>query len=240
MLVYSDINTTSDDAWVEKFTNTCWDYRLESSTAYTDNITTTGWVTSGTINDNRIYRIDPDISWYNDTATESPLATYTKCDFNWRIPLIDPQNRLRDIIKKRQSPAIIRSRQSENHISDPREMRARETLRRVLGSNKYQRFLRDGFISVRAKSGLIYQIFPSYKMTNVFDRGKCIETLCVVLNGDFPPTDSLIMRYLLILNDEREFRKLAIKHSVPRRQQHHREQIIKPLSAIWNDIKAAA
>jgi hypothetical protein len=98
--------------------------------------------------------------------------------------------------------------------TDIRETRARETLKRVLGDDKFKRFLKHGFVSVRAKSGLVYQIFPAHGITNVYRDGEHIERLCVVLRGSFPPTDSLIMRYLLILNDERDFRKHAIEHKV--------------------------
>jgi hypothetical protein len=35
-----------------------------------------------------------------------------------------------------------------------------------------------------------------------------------VLSGNFPPTDSIIMRYLLILNNEDMFWSKAVKHGV--------------------------
>jgi hypothetical protein len=93
-------------------------------------------------------------------------------------------------------------------------MRARETLRRVIGEDKFRDFVRKGSISVRAKSGFVYQIFPSHALTNVYNQGKLIDKLCVVLSGGFPPTDSLIVRYLMIINNEEEFRSKAIRHAV--------------------------
>jgi hypothetical protein len=98
--------------------------------------------------------------------------------------------------------------------SDHREVAARETLRRVIGGDKFRRFLRHGHVSVRAKSGLVYQIFPGHGITKVFRDGELVERLCVVMNGNFPPTDELIMRFLLILNDEADFRSHAISHAV--------------------------
>jgi hypothetical protein len=65
---------------------------------------------------------------------------------------------------------------------------------------------------VIAKSGLIYQIFPGHDFTKVYNRGIMVDRYCVVLQGGFPPTDSLIMRYLLILNNEKMFESFAIKH----------------------------
>ena len=121
--------------------------------------------------------------------------------------------RLREILNNRMAPGIL-SVKSLGYTQDVREMRARETLRRVIGEDKFRDFVRKGSVSVRAKSGLMYQIFPGSNFTKVYDRGKLIEQLCVVLMGGFPPTDSLIMRYLLLLNNESFFRSKAIKHSV--------------------------
>jgi hypothetical protein len=125
--------------------------------------------------------------------------------------------RLKEVIAKRQGPAIIipnNDRKLLTMSEDVREQRARETLRRVIGDEKYRDFLRNGFISVRAKSGLNFQIFPGHGITCVFSEGKMVERLCVVMRGNFPPTDSLIMRYLMILNNETQFRSYAIKHNV--------------------------
>lgn len=125
-----------------------------------------------------------------------------------------PQERLREMIQSRQAPAIHCSRRALNPVVNIEEMRARDMLRRVIGSDKFRDFMRNGFVSVQAKSGKMYQIFPGQDITNVFLNGEKIERLCVVLRGKFPPTDSLIMRYLLILNDEQDFRSYAIQHKV--------------------------
>jgi hypothetical protein len=135
------------------------------------------------------------------------------CDGKYRS-IIKPEDRLRQIIQSRQSPMILTSRKPVLIPQDIREVRARETLCRVIGEHKFQKFLKDGFISVRAKSGLVYQVFPGHGITAVYRDGEQIERLCVVLRGDFPPTDSLIMRYLIILNDENRFRGYAIKHQI--------------------------
>jgi hypothetical protein len=69
-----------------------------------------------------------------------------------------------------------------------------------------------------------------------------VDRLCVVLKGDFPPTDSMLMRYLLILNNEEEFGKYAIKHSV---SQSRRPGLVfpttveKPLTEAWAKLKVA-
>jgi len=147
---------------------------------------------------------------------------------------------LRDIIEQRQTPAIHVCRQGLRASIDIREQRARETLRRVIGDDKYQSFLRNGFVSVRGRSGLIYQIFPGHNMTCVFDRGKMVERLCVVLAKDFPPTDSLIMRYLLILNNENKFRGLANKHAVYKPNLTVQSQDQRSLVEIFKSLKKVA
>lgn len=153
-------------------------------------------------------------------------------------PLAD---RFGDIIRRRQGPTIIVARNNPLTLPiDIREERARETLRRVIGNDKFRNFLKNGFVSVRARSGLNYQIFPGHGFTSVFDKGKMVERLCVVLQGGFPPTDSLIMRYLLILNNEKQFRDLANKHSVINQLPKNSVPLIeKSLVEIFKELKAA-
>lgn len=178
-------------------------------------------------------------TWYE----VCPDGTYNEArDINWNVPLASPQMRLRDIIRSRQAPLVITSRKPMPTATDVREMRARETLLRVLGEDKFKRFLKHGFVSVKAKSGLVYQIFPGHGITNVYEEGEKVERLCVVLRGSFPPTDSLIMRYLLILNDERDFRSHAVKHTVFKKRPEEKAVIqkIEPLSTIWDGLRVVA
>lgn len=116
---------------------------------------------------------------------------------------------IKKIIADRCAPNFIRNRHALDNAPDIREIRARQTLHRVIGDEKFRNFIRNGFITVRGKSGKSYQIFPGHGITSVWFCGKMVERLCVILRGDFPPTDSLIMRYLLILNNEQEFRAKA-------------------------------
>lgn len=133
--------------------------------------------------------------------------------------------RLKEVISKRMAPAIILNdrRRSLSLAKDVREERARETLRRVVGDQRFRKYLKYGFLDIKAKSGLVYQIFAGHGITCVFDKGKLVDRLCVVLRGEYPPTDSLIMRYLLILNNETQFRSLAIKHGLSIKETEFRE-----------------
>ena len=154
-----------------------------------------------------------------------------------------PSEQLRQIMRSRQFPSIVTKRRFIKPSEDLREIRARATLRKVIGENEYRRFLAKGFITVLAKSGLLYQIFPGHDMTVVFKSGKRVEKLCVVLSGSFPPTDSLIMRYLMILNDEEEFRSKANKFGAPIKQSEYilsANNEAQPLTEIFAQIKAVA
>ncbi len=158
-------------------------------------------------------------NWTTCGDYEIEVQYANSCWTQWSNPL-SLEDRIRDIITQRHAPAVVRNeyRKALPHTTDIRELRARETLRRVIGDDKFQRLVRDGFVSVRGKDNLHYQIFPGHGITCVFDKGKMIERLCVILKGDFPPTDSIIMRYLMLLNNPAQFRSFAIKHSVFERQ----------------------
>lgn len=155
------------------------------------------------------------------------------------------KDRFSKIIQGRCAPNIAvrqnTKRQALPMPADIREQRARETLRRVIGDQKYINFIKHGFISVKGRSGLVYQIFTGHGITHVFNQGNLIERLCVVLQGSFPPTDSLIMRYLLILNNEQQFRSLAIKHSISgyeRSRQDNGPATDKSLAEIFKELKS--
>lgn len=155
------------------------------------------------------------------------------------------KNRIKSIIDSRCAPNIIIKQNDRRKAlpmpQDIREQRARETLKRVVGERKFLNFLKSGFLSVKAKSGLVYQIFPGHGITCVFDQGKLVDRLCVVLQGGFPPTDSLIMRYLLILNNEQMFRGYAIKHHVSEPNVLQLGQPDnRPLSEIYKELKEIA
>lgn len=121
---------------------------------------------------------------------------------------LDPQARLREIISARQGPAIHVRPSKYYNPADEREIRARETLRRVIGEQNYRYFLRTGFINARGKSGILYRICRGH-MVDAWKNGEHIERLCVYLKGDFTPADELITKFLMILNNEDQFRAIA-------------------------------
>jgi len=173
------------------------------------------------------------------TASTSSVTNVWTSQSGWFMPS-SPAKRLREILQSRMAPVFISSRKPIVVVADVPEMRARETLRRILGEKGYRLFLKNGFVTVRGKSGRFYQLYPGQKFTSVWENGKMIEQLCVVLSGAFPATDELLMRYVILLNDENHFRSLANKQPAYFVQARQRQIDLRPLHEIFATIKKAA
>lgn len=156
---------------------------------------------------------------YNTTAT----SAYTWADDGWydcqsgwvkSKHLLTPAERLAEIMRDRQCPGIRTTRKSlAVQAGDDREMRARETLRMILGEERYRRFLVNGFVSAtNPRTGYTYQIFhSSHHLTHVYKDGKMVRRLCIYLAGNFPPTDFVITLYLMALNNDQRIWDIANK-----------------------------
>lgn len=184
-------------------------------------------------------------TWCSNSFTAYPTtSTYGVTNAgNWYVwnqaPLKTPAEQLRDIIRERLGPAIVPDR-ALGMAASIAEERARQTLRRVIGEERYRRYLRNGFLTVRGKTGLVYQIFAGGNMTQVYDKGRRVEKLCVILRGGFPPTDQLIMRYLLILNDETNFRAYANRYQASPSIRAAMPRTDRPLVELFRELKGAA
>jgi len=172
----------------------------------------------------------PTIGIYYNTSVPGYFAT----------PAKTLEQRIKELLRQRIAPPIYTHAKPLGFTKDLREIRARETLHRVLGDDRYKSFLKKGFISVIAKSGLIYQIFPGHDFTKVYNRGIMVDRYCVVLQGGFPPTDSLIMRYLMILNNEEQFKSYAIKHGAVQPHEIEMQNDNRSLYEIFKEYKKAA
>jgi hypothetical protein len=177
-------------------------------------------------------------SYYNSSGTMAGRWG------SYAYPKPDPKRRLQEIMDSRQAPRIIvaEHRKPITAVPDVREQRARYTLRRVIGEEKFKGLLKNGYISIRGKSGRVYQIFPGDGITAVYEGGKMIDRICVKLQGNFPATDNIIMRYLLILNNESEFERLGIKHRVFERRRFEvvQPKVEKNLVELFRELKKSA
>jgi len=174
----------------------------------------------------------------NDWVKDVGYYRWDKGEAEWISKPVDPMQRMREIIRSRQAPTILVARHGAGNPNDDREFRARETLRRMIGDGAFLRFLRKGFVSVRAKSGRVYQIFPGHKSTVCWENGKPIKSMCVILQGGFAPTDELIMRYILITTDEEDFWKRGnVWAAYPKSPQQSRTIDFRPLPEILAELK---
>ena len=199
--------------------------------------TATSWPVYG---ESSIYKAASTCNYINtwgDYNSGSPGWNTARMPIPAPLPLSE---RFRQILQARRTPTFLLSRTPIKLAADERELRARETLRRMLGDDGFRRFLRNGFVSVRANSGKVYQIYPGHGMTIVYNQGTPVEKLCVVLRGDFTPTDSLITRYVMILHDEQHFRGLANVFQASPRSRTQPVIDMRSLPQILQSLKVAA
>ncbi len=135
------------------------------------------------------------------------------------------------------NPVIIGGCGHSLTMTDGAENKAQTLLSRVIGFAAFRGYLRKGFVSYRGKSGKIYQIFPGYGETQVWQNGQPVERLCLIFkNSSLPPTDSVIMRLLMLENDEEGFRKLANVHAF----NPNRERYTDPVAERGRILRMAA
>lgn len=188
---------------------------------------------------------DCSFNFVKDSKYAYNLYTVNNNDWVWRSNAIrkDPRQAIRDIIRSQQAPELIvinKGRHSVGHTTDPKEINARQTLRMMIGAEAFRRFLKHGFVSIKAKSGLVYQMYRGHDLTNVYHDGELIERLCVVLSGGYTATDAVIMRYVMIQADEAGFKAKAIKHSLNRPSRIEKRVEPIDLNAEWKKLKEAA
>lgn len=117
--------------------------------------------------------------------------------------------------KMRNHAIIIKGRNSRRVAlkMDPasQEIRARTTLREMIIESEYRRYITNGFIMIRAKSGLWYQIFSGAtgERVRTYKDGKPFESLCIHTDRSCPPTDHVINMKILVEIDEDSLRKGA-------------------------------
>jgi hypothetical protein len=238
---YDSDSTTSD--WCEYYPTKAQQivikYGLKDYTTGSDGYMR--WVHDGTASVTYQYGADEDhwFEWgYGTTAST--------CwhDMQALKPLT-PQERLAQILKQRQSP-LLRTGSKTRAVThgDEREMRARQTLRMIVGEEKFQRFIRRGFVTAHnKKSGYTYQIFhSSHHLTHVWKNGKMVQRLCIYLKGNFPPTDFVITMYLLAINNDDRIWQVGVKNPPIQATQREEKLIEEPKSLveIYNELKGVA
>jgi len=91
--------------------------------------------------------------------------------------------------------------------ANPSERLALETLREQITEDDWRNYLKRGFLSVRGKSGRVYQVFPNKWHTVIWEKGKRVAVVCSRLSANVPPTDNVIAFKAIIEADEALFEK---------------------------------
>jgi len=124
----------------------------------------------------------------------------------------------RESLRQKIRNNLAPSRAYSNCIGRPEseeESRARNLLRSLIGEERYQLYLKRGFVIEQGKSGMKYKVKPGHGMVIVLHptkQGKFFKfrSLCIQPKvSGLPPTDAVIMRILLIRHDEFAMQKLA-------------------------------
>ena len=122
------------------------------------------------------------------------------------------QDKIRDTVKANLC-IIIPTRGSEfPKMMKDAEKTALETLRDMITEQEYRNYLRYGFITVKGKSGRLYQISRTLNHTKVWDHGELVEEVCVRIKGGdlvVPETDNIIAFKVMIETDENLFKSLG-------------------------------
>ncbi len=126
------------------------------------------------------------------------------------------EEEIRDRLRANLQPEIVTRNRNLWGISlTEEEIRARTLLLELIGETAFRRYLRRGFIMVQGRSGTLYKVSGGdVKIISYIKdaSGKYVpnESFCVIFSyAKMPFTDGVIMRKLIIENDEFALRKRA-------------------------------
>ena len=126
---------------------------------------------------------------------------------------------IREIIRRRMSPVVIKKAKPLSNQVDPQEQKARDTLRDMISEAQYRRYITNGFIMVKGpKTGRGYQVFMDHYIhrIQVWENGKHINNICIHTDRhqNCPPTDHVINMKIRIECDEESLITLGNIHQV--------------------------
>lgn len=142
------------------------------------------------------------------------------------------EDMLREKIRQQLNPPIYFERDGQKILlkdkdlwdvqQTPEENRARGLLREMVGEEAMRRYLKRGFLMVKGNSGVLYKIYggnpsarnrgliESYIKNPATGTFTPFEAFCIQFKDTgLPHTDAVIMRKLLVENDEFGMRKMA-------------------------------
>lgn len=198
-LTYAEYTTAGPVTWNTTGTGTY----ITPSVMYNNNATITingnYFTTTGTTP--VVFQTDGTGTWYGNGVYGTGI---TISDGGYITTQIDPKEVLRYNIKEKIRKNLrIDSDRKRNSLTtniDPAEIKARETLRDMLSESDWRRYVTNGFIMVKAASGVWYQIH-NHKRVQIYEHGKRIGELCIHSTG-CPPSDHVINMKIMLELDE--------------------------------------
>lgn len=153
----------------------------------------------------------------NDLMNQVIYTNFT----TYNIVVQSKEELFRNRIRNQLLPSVVNKRCGIKHSGES-ELRARALLREMISPKEYLKYLKTGFLTVFGRSGMVYRISGLYEKIRCYVRNKdggfeALEDLCIVFDGEFsnlPYTDWVIMRKILIENDEFGMRKIAISSKI--------------------------
>lgn len=146
----------------------------------------------------------------NAVTTDRIIPTTSAVDGGWIIwnQAESKREKLRRRIREQMERTDLRGLRANHpraNFSNVREneINALHLLRSMVDPAVFRKYLRYGFVTVRASSGLVYQIQRNNQHMKVWDRGQVVCELCVSLPG-VPATDEVIAKMLMAECDEIE------------------------------------
>lgn len=152
-------------------------------------------------------------TYYYDSMTGARLSYAPGIEYTPIQIKESKKDLMRNKIREQLRPKVSEKSLKPSFSQD--EERARRLLRSLIGEERFKKYLRRGLVVEHGKTGLKYAIRPGHEMIRVYHPRKdgkhfLFRRLCIVPKDcDLPPTDSVIMRILLIRNDEFAMQKLA-------------------------------
>ena len=171
---------------------------------------TTGIITNTTVSTDTGF-LDQLSGWITiDAGTSITIASGTTLTMDGSAVIMprDYKSEVRQRIKGNLT-VFTRFRQMLHRTPTPPEEKARNCLRDMITEEDYRRYITNGFLMVKGKSGKFYQIFHNQTNVRVYSKGKHTNSLCIHTHKDCPPTDHIINLKFLIEFDEDAFWKLS-------------------------------
>jgi len=166
--------------------------------------------------DNQIIYLKKPVTYYSNIIISTDNSSSIALPFTAEQEKALKKQEFRNRIRRQLAPEARPENEGLLRCNnDPAELKARGLLRELVGEKAFRDYLRRGFISVKGKSGLFYRIFGGTRHMTSYakhDDGKFYphEDICVVFcDRNLPLTDGVVMRLLLVENDEFALRRLA-------------------------------